>query len=144
MKTMKDINQLKYDMLTLSNALRGYSNVNAIDDVTRVECELDKLEEAYTSNVISDDLKDEYILNELTKIVWTVDDEELSELLEERPDDSYYNDASMNWIYDYVYNIFIDDVTLKDIDITIATFFGHYSYNHIVKNDDQYYILFEW
>ena len=141
---MKDINQLKYNMLTLSNTLRGYSNVNAIDDVTRVECELEKLETLYSDHIINDDIKDEYIISELNKLVWTVDDNELAELLEERPDDSYYNDASMNWIYDYVYNLFDNDETLEDIDITLATFFGHYSSNHIVKNGDQFYILFEW
>ena len=144
METIKDIKQLKYNMLTLSNVSRGYSNSNAVNDVTRVERELDKLEEIYIGCVLNDDLKDEYILNELNNIVWNVDDNELAELLEDRPDDSYYNDASMNWIYDYVYNLFIDDETLKDIDDRIATFFGHYSYNHIVKNDDQFYIIFEW
>ena len=144
MKTMEEIKQLKYDMPTLSNALRGYSNVNATSEVDRVEAELKKLENVYNSYVLSDDIKDAYIINELNKPVWTVDDAELDELLEDRPDDSYYNDASMNWIYDYVYNLFIDDETLKDIDDRIATIFGHYQSNYIVKNGSQYYILFEW
>lgn len=144
MKTMEEIKQLKYNMLTLSNALRGYSNVNAVNDVTRVESELDKLEEAYIGSVLSDDLKDEYILSELTKIVWNVNDEEIAELLEDRPDDSYYNDASMTWIYDYVYNLFDGIETLEEIDCRIATLFGYYSCNYIVKNGSQFYILLEW
>lgn len=144
MNTMKEIEQLKYNMLTLSNALRGYSNVNAVNDVTRVESELDKLEEAYTGNVLGDDIKDEYILSELTKIVWTVDDEQLAELLEDRPEDSYYNDASMEWIYEYIHNLFNDIETLEEIDCRIATLFGHYSCNYIVKNGGQFYIIFEW
>lgn len=144
MKTLEKINQLKYDMLTLSNASRGYSNCKAFKEVDRVEGELKKLEETYTSNVLNDELKDEYIISEFIKLVWTVDDEELGELLENRPEDSYFNDASINWIYDYVYNLFDDCETLEEIDNRISSMFGYYQSNYIVKNDDQFYILFEW
>lgn len=144
MKTLEKINRLKYDMLTLSNASRGYSNSKAVNEVDRVEGELKKLEKTYNDYVLSDDIKDEYILSELNKLVWTVDDEELDELLEERPDESYYNDASMTWIYDHVYNLFDHDETLDEIDCRISMLFGYYSGNDIVKNGDQFYILFEW
>ena len=144
MKTLEHINQLKYNMLTSGNTLRGYSNCKAFGEVDRVEGELKELKETYNSYVLSDDLKDDYIISELNKLVWTVDDEELGEWLEGRPDDSYYNDASMNWIYDHVYNLFDDCETLEEIDDTISSVFGHYQSNYIVKNGDQFYILFEW
>lgn len=144
MKTLENINQLKYDMLTLGNVSRGYSNSKAYSEVDRVEGEINRLEAVYTGYVLNDDLKDDYILSELKKLVWTVDDEELGELLDERPDDSYYNDASINWIYDHVYNLFDDCETLDEIDYKISSIFGHYGNNHIVKNGGQFYILFEW
>lgn len=144
MKTIEEINQLKYNMLTSGNALRGYSNCKAAIEVNRVEGELKKLEETYSDYVLSDDLKDAYIISEFNKLAWTVDDEEMGELLEDRPDDSYYNDASMNWIYDHVYNLFDDCETLEEIDDRISSIFGYYQSNYIVENGGQFYILFEW
>ena len=144
MKTLDHITPLKYNMLTSGNTLRGYSNCKAFGEVDRVEGELKELKETYNSYVLSDDLKDDYIISELNKLVWTVDDEELGEWLEGRPDDSYYNDASMNWIYDHVYNLFDDCETLEEIDDRISSIFGHYQSNYIVKNGGQFYILFEW
>lgn len=150
MKTIQDIKQLKHDILTTSNSLRGLENLRYAKhitthdrDIKSLVLKLTKLDEVYNSAIIGDTLKDAYIIDELKKQVRPIDVHELDELLNDY-DESYYNDASIEWIYDYIYEVFRDDMTLRDIDDSIDKLFGYYSNNLLAHCDDQFYLFLEY
>ena len=150
MRTIQDIKHLKQDILTTSNSLRGLGNLKHAThiashnmDTNNLNLKLMKLDEVYNSAIIGDTLKDAYIIDELKKQVRPIDTLELDELLHDY-DESYYNDASIEWIYDYIYELFRDDMTLRDIDDSIDKLFGYYSNNLLAHCDDQFYLFLEY
>lgn len=150
MKTIQDIKYLKQDILTTSNALRGLDNISGNKHITTLNSnaewlrlKLVKLEDTVDHEVLSDQLKDRYIIDELKKITREVSTIELAELLEDY-ESSYYNDASIEWVYDYIYELFTDDATITDIDSKLVSLFGYYSDNILVCYEDQFYIFLEY
>ena len=150
MKTIQDIKHLKQDILTTSNALRGLDNISSSKHIITLNSnteglrlKLVKLEDIVDHEVLSDQLKDRYIIDELKKITREVSTIELAELLEDY-ESSYYNDASIEWVYDYIYELFTDDATITDIDSKLVSLFGYYSNNILVCYEDQFYLFLEY
>ena len=150
MKTIEDIKHLRQDLLTTSNALRGLENLSGNDHILTLSnnieghrMKLKKLEDIVDHAILSDQLKDSYIIDELKKRTREVSTIELAELLED-DDDSYYTDASIEWIYDYIYELFADDATITDIDNRLAYTFGYYTSNISACHDGQFYIFLEY
>lgn len=144
MKTIEDIKQVKYELLTSGNTLRGYSNIEDYENVKRLEKIVNELENKLNNFKIDDDLKDAYIISEFDKIVEDIDEDELNELINNDDDDcNYYNDCNMSCIYDFLYNLFDDSQTVNEIDDTICLLFGYYSYSRLVELDGQIYVILD-
>lgn len=140
MKTIEDIKQVKYELLTNNNALRGYSNITDYENIKRLETIIDELENKLNNFKIDDDLKDAYIISEFNKIVEDIDEDELNELINDS-DNNYYNDCNIHCIYDFLYNLFDESHTINEIDETICLLFGYYSYSRLVELDGQIYVI---
>lgn len=140
MKTIEDIKQVKYELLTSGNTLRGYSNIKDYENIKRLEKIVDGLENKLNNFKIDDDLKDAYIISEFNKIVEDICEDELNELIN---DDYiiYYSDCNISCIYDFLYNLFDESHTINEIDDTIILLFGYYSYNRLVELDGQIYVI---
>lgn len=140
MKTIEDIKQVKYELLTNSNALSGYSNIEDYENIERLEKIVNELENKLNNFKIDDDLKDAYIISEFNKIVGYIDEDELNELINDGYN-NYYTDCNMSCIYDFLYNLFDESHTINEIDDTICLLFGYYSYSRLVKLDGQIYVI---